>query len=241
MLKIILTCFVVLISVYWVGEKARRNPKIDAFLSSIEGHYSTINEWLEDSTTMAGLKFLRRLYGWLSIILCILLFATSHFSPPNWSSTLSLFSVFAFMFMGWFSIKWVTEHKNTIAELSRDDVLIIFSPVFLGVFDVLFKTPFVNIFVLPLQHMADSLHITIPQISNPVALGSIISLILFAFFAFYYLLTWAITVPVFLISVFSVILPIQIARLLAAIDRENTFFWFTVFVMVVISIWLTQL
>jgi len=137
--------------------------------------------------------------------------------------------------------QWVTEHKNTIAEFSRDNALIVFGPLLMGIFDVLFDTPFIKILVLPLQQMAASLHIAIPQISNPVALGSIISLILLAFFGFFYLLTWIITVPVFLVSVFSVVLPIQFARLLSAIDRENTFFWLTVFVMVMISLWLTQL
>ena len=56
MLKIALTLLVVLISIYWVGEKARRNPKIDAFLSAIEGHYSKLNSRLEDSTTISGLR-----------------------------------------------------------------------------------------------------------------------------------------------------------------------------------------
>jgi len=104
MLKIILTCFVVLISVYWAGEKARRNPKIDAFLSAIEGHYSRLNERLEDSTTIAGLMFLRRFYGWFSVILFVLLYTILRFSRPSPTSALSLFSVFAFAFMGWFSI-----------------------------------------------------------------------------------------------------------------------------------------
>jgi len=55
------------------------------------------------------------------------------------------------------------------------------------------------------------------------------------------LLTWAVTVPVFMVSVFAVVLPIKFARVLAQIDRNNTFFWLTVFVMILISVWLTQL
>jgi hypothetical protein len=241
MLKIFLTLLAVLISVYWVGEKARRNPNIDAFLTAIEGNYSKLNERLEDSTTIKGLRFLRKFYGWFSIILFAGLFAVIRFSQPNPTSTLLIFSIFAFSFMGWFSIKWVTEHKNTVAEFSRENALIIFAPLILGIVDVLFGTLFMEVLVLPLHQAPMALHLNIPEISNPLAIGGIISLILIVFIGFYYLLTWCVTVPVFLISVFAVLLPIKIARLLAAIDRKNTFFWFTVFTMGIISAWLTQL
>jgi len=190
---------------------------------------------------MNGLRFLRKFYGWLSVVLFVCLFAVQRFSQPNTTSTLPLFSVFGFTFMGWFSIKWVTEHKNTIAEFSRDNALMVFGPLILGIVDLIFDTPFMQILVLPLQQIAAPLHFNIPQVSNPLAVGGIISLVFLVFFGFYYLLTWIVTVPLFLISVFTVLLPIQFARLLAAIDRKNTFFWFTVFVMVIISAWLSQL
>ena len=80
-----------------------------------------------------------------------------------------------------------------------------------------------------------------PEISNPLAIGGAVSLVFLVFFGFYYLLTWAVTVPVFMVSVFAVVLPIKFARVLAQIDRNNTFFWLTVFVMILISVWLTQL
>lgn len=241
MLKIFLTLLVILISVYWVGEKARRNPKIDAFLSAIEGHYSKLNERLEDATTMNGLRFLRKFYGWISVFLFVGLYAIQRFSQPNSTNILPLFWGFGFTFMGWFSIKWVIDHKNTISEFSRNNALIVFGPLLLGVFDMIFDTPFTEILAFPFQQIATTLHFYVPEILNPLAIGSAVSLVFLIFFAFYYLLTWAVTVPVFLVSVFAVVLPIQFARLLAAIDRKNTFFWFTVFLMIVISVWLTKL
>lgn len=241
MLKIALTLLVVLISVYWVGEKARRNPKIDAFLSAIEGHYSKLNSRLEDSTTISGLRFLRRLYGWASIFLFACLFAFQRFSQPSPTSFLSLFWAFGFAFMGWFSIKWVIDHKKTIDEFSKNNALIIFGPLLLGIFDLVFHTPFTEILLIPFQQAAASLHFNMPEISNPLAIGGAVSLVFLVFFGFYYLLTWAVTVPVFMVSVFAVVLPIKFARVLAQIDRNNTFFWLTVFVMILISVWLTQL
>lgn len=241
MLKIALTLLVVLISVYWVGEKARRNPKIDAFLSAIEGHYSRLNNRLEDASTISGLRFLRRLYGWASVFLFACLFAFQRFSQQSPTNFLSLFWVFCFAFMGWFSIKWVIDHKNTISEFSRNNALMIFGPLLMGVFDLVFHTHFTEILLLPFQQAAATLHFNIPEVSNPLAIGGAISLVFLVFFGVYYLLTWAVTVPVFMVSVFTVVLPIKFARVLAQIDRNNTFFWFTVFAMIVISVWLTQL
>jgi hypothetical protein len=236
MLKIALTLIAVLISVYWVGEKARRNPKIDAFLSAIEGNYSKLNNRLEDATTISGLRFLRRFYGWASVFLFACLFVFQRFFQPNPTNFLSLFWVFGFTFMGWFSIKWVIDHKNTIREFSRNNALMIFGPLLMGIFDLVFHTPFTEILLLPFQQAAAILHFNMPEISNPLAIGGAVSLVFLVFFGFYYLLTWAVTVPVF-----AVVLPIKFARALAQIDRNNTFFWLTVFVMFAISLWLTQL
>lgn len=241
MLKIALTLLVVLISVYWVGEKARKNSKIDEFLSAIEGHYSKLNERLEDATTKSGLQFLRKFYGWVSVFLFACLFVVQRISQSNATTILPLFWGVSFFFMGWFSIKWVIDHKNTVGEFSRDHALIIFGPLILGIFDIIFRTPFTEILSLPFLQLAATLPFNIPEISSPLAIGGAISLIFLAIFSVYYFVTWAVTVPVFLISVFAVVFPIQFARLLAKIDRNNTFFWFTVFFMIVISTWLTQL
>lgn len=241
MLKVILTVLAVLISIYWIGERIRRNPKIDKFLSAIEGRYSKLNERLEESNVMEGLRLLRRYYGWLSVALLVCLLVVQRFPQSSPMATLRLFSFFGFAFMGWWSIKWVTAHKRTIAERSKDNTLIIFGPLLLGIFDVLFGTPFMSILVRPMQEIAAALHFDFPQVSNPIAIGSIMSLAVLSFFGVQYLFTWIITVPVFLVSVFVVVLPIRFARLLAAIDRGNTFLWLTAFVMLVISVWLTQL
>lgn len=241
MLKITLTLIAVLISVYWVGEKARRNPKIDAFLSAIEGNYSKLNNRIEDATTLSGLRLLRRLYGWASVFLFTCLFVFQRFFQPSSTNFLSLFWLLGFTFMGWFSIKWVIDHKNTMGEFSRNNALMIFGPLLIGIFDLVFHTPFTEILLLPFKQAAATLHFNMPEMSNPLAIGGAVSLVFLFFFGFYYLLNWAVTLPVFLVSVFAVVLPIKFARVLAQIDRNNTFFWLTVFVMFAISVWLTQL
>lgn len=239
MLKSILTLLVVLISVYWVGEKTRRNPKIDLFLNSIEGRYAKINELLENSTTITGLRFLKKLYGWLSATLLITIISVQNIFKPIPQSIFPIFLLFSITFMGWFSIKWVIEHKSTVANFSKDNAIMVFGPLVMGVSDYLLNTPFTTILIIPLYQLATQLHLTIPEITNPLAIGGLISLLFLVFFGFYYLLTWLITVPIFSLSVILVLLPIKLSQFIAAIDRQNTFFWFTVFLMVIISLWLT--
>ncbi|MCP1680288.1 hypothetical protein [Kerstersia gyiorum] len=241
MIEIAFNLLAVLISVYWVGEKTRKNPRIDAFLSAIEGNYSRLNSRLEDATIVSGLRFLRQFYGWASIFLFACLFVFQRFSQPSPKNFLSLFWVCGFAFIGWFSIKWVTEHKNTINEFSKNNALIIFGPLLMSIFDLIFHTSFTEILLISFQQAAAVLHFNMPDTSNPLAIGGAVSLVLFGFFCFYYLLAWAVAVPVFMFSVFAVVLPIRFARALAQIDRNNTFFWFTVFVMSVISLLQTQL
>ena len=241
MLKLILTSLVVIISVYWIGEKTRRNPKIDLFLTTIEGRYAKVNELLENSTTSTGLKFLKKLYGWLSVVLLIVIISVQNIFKPNPQSIFPIFLLFSISFMGWFSIKWVLEHKSEVANFSRDNAIMVFGPLVMGATDYFLKTPFTSILISPLYQLATQLHLSIPEITNPLAIGSFISLLFLAFFGVYYLLTWLITIPIFSLSVILVVLPIKFARFIATIDRQNTFFWFTVFLMAIISLWLTQI
>ncbi|MCP1633215.1 hypothetical protein [Kerstersia gyiorum] len=182
MIEIAFNLLAVLISVYWVGEKTRKNPRIDAFLSAIEGNYSRLNSRLEDATIVSGLRFLRQFYGWASIFLFACLFVFQRFSQPSPKNFLSLFWVCGFAFIGWFSIKWVTEHKNTINEFSKNNALIIFGPLLMSIFDLIFHTSFTEILLISFQQAAAVLHFNIPDTSNPLAIGGAVSLVLFGFF-----------------------------------------------------------
>lgn len=241
MLKIFLALLGVLISVYWVGEKARNNVKINEFLLAMEWRYAKLNGKLEDATIKNGLQILRQFYGWFSVLLFTCLFLIQRFFQPETKSTLPLFWCFSFTFMGWFSIKWVANHKTELSEFSRNNAIIIFAPLILGICDVLFDTPFMGIIFSPFQQIATPLPFNIPLVSNPIGIGAAISLFLLVLFCIYYFITWLITGPIFLISIFVVVLPIYLARLLAKIDRNNTFFWLTVVIMIGITIILTQI
>ncbi|VVD85803.1 hypothetical protein [Pandoraea soli] len=236
--KIILNIITVLIGIYWIGEKIRRNQKIDEFLSAIEGHYSTLSLRLEDATILSGLRFLRRIYGWISAFSLIFAFMLQRFLPPDSSRFLLSFWLFMLTFMGWFSIKWVIDHRKTVGEfLSKGNALMILGPLLMGFCDIVLHTKFTPILFSPFQHAAKILHISTEGISNPLAIGGVISFMFLSFFCIYYSIAWIAAAPVFLVSVFVVMLPIRFARALAKIDPSNKFLWFTVVVMIVVNIW----
>lgn len=81
MVKIILWILVTLISVYLLGDKVRINKNINSFFLLLEKNYSIINERMENTTVMSGLKSLGCLYGKISLICFALIFVFSkHFS-----------------------------------------------------------------------------------------------------------------------------------------------------------------
>lgn len=241
MLKIFLSLIAIFISVYWVGEKARKNQNVDAFLAALEENYSKINGKIEGTTTVMGLRCLRRFYGWVSVFLFACLFVSQSFLNIDPENYLLLFWIFGFAFIGWFSIKWVIDHNDAVREFSKNNALIISGPLLIGISDFIFNTFFTEILLLPFRQFAAALHFNMPEILNPIAVGGAVSLVIIVFYGFYYLLVWAVVSPVFFVSALAVVLPIKFARFLAQIDRSNTFFWFTVFVMIFISVWLTQL
>ena len=100
------------ISLCLVGSNTRGNPKINKFFSNIQGSYNRLNKNLEVLSFTAGLKALRQLYGWASILFFTLFLIISKFIGMD--SGYVSFLVFVFVFMSWFSINWFIDHKNTI-------------------------------------------------------------------------------------------------------------------------------
>ncbi|PYB97528.1 hypothetical protein DMX04_21055 [Pseudomonas koreensis] len=240
MLKIVLTCIAFFCGTYFIGEKIRRNPKIDAFLGVLEGSYTRINQHLENSSVRSGLMILRKFYGWITLILFGALFFIMYVFPGSTGIFLGVSQLFFLTFMGWFSIKWAIDHKATLTEHWKTHSLMIFGPLLMGVMDTFVGTPFTQALSQPLEHLPGALHVSVIGLP-PLAVGALYSGFCLVVFLLYYLMTWIITTPVLIASVLVIALPIHFARLLTAIDRENTFLWFAICVAGVCAIWLTQL
>ncbi|WPN98341.1 hypothetical protein [Pseudomonas sp. MUP55] len=240
MLKIILNCIMYLCATYCIGDKIRRNPKIDAFLTTIEGSYTRINEHLENATVRSGLELLRKIYGWACLAMFGLFLVVIRLFPEKSGAVLSFSQLFMLTFLFWFSIKWAVDHKATLTQHWKTHSLMVSGPILMGLLDTLLDTPFTQALVLPLKQLPGTWYSTVASF-HPLIIGALYSSLCFASFLVYYMMTWIITTPMLILSVVTIIIPIQFARLLAIIDRENTFLWLAVFTGAVCMIWLTQL
>ncbi|WP_201576707.1 hypothetical protein [Psychrobacter sp. H8-1] len=227
-----------------VDSNTRGNPTINKFFSNIQDSYNKLNKNLEILSFTAGLKALRELYGWASLLFFTLFLIISKFIGTD--SGYVSFLVFAFVFMSWFSINWFIDHKNTIFRRSGNIVLVILSPIILGGFDLLTGENLTSGFYIAI---ADSLSIIFPSFStilsntgmsfnSPIISSVILSLVFLLIFLIYYLVMWIFTLPIFLIALVTASLPIQFARATSWANKENPFFWFAIVISTTISVWL---
>ncbi|MGO2303920.1 MAG: hypothetical protein ACTH5W_04380 [Providencia sp.] len=235
MLKLSLPFFIYIITLYLIGERIRRNPKIDAFIATIEKNYSKINELLENTTVKEGLFFLRKIYGWLSLLsfTIILLLLKLRFLPDE--SILYTYPLFLIFFISWFSIKWVTEHKKTVFENLTMEVIIIIAPLAVGFLDIIAGTDIVKILAEPIFDILTKFQLPIQPDLSPIIIGAVVSCFIFIVFAFYYFLSWIVIAPFFLLSMILVITPIKFARFLAKLNPNDTFFWFALVLLTILT------
>lgn len=239
MLKALLTFLTVTLTIYLIGDKIRRNPKIDAFLGAVEWRYANLNSQLEQASIRSGLLLVRKVYGWASVVLIAFSFFIMQVLPDSPKAFIIAFNLFLYMFLAWFSIKWTLEHKVTLIKYAKSNALFVFMPILAGLLDTLFDASFaINVFAYPLQHALVVLKL--PALSlHPITIGLLISCLMLVSFAILYFTTWLLITPLFIGSVIIIMIPIYFARFLVAIDRGNTFFWLAIFTWAVSTCWLT--
>ncbi|MEE5062627.1 hypothetical protein V2J97_01120 [Pseudomonas alliivorans] len=228
MLKLLIATLNCFATIYLVGEKVRRNPKIDQALTILEGNYFKVNQHLENTTIKSGLVALSKFYGWI----CIVMFTVSTlalyvlpYQPLIIATSQGAFLSFAL----WHSIKWTLDHKKTFSENWKGHSIFIAIPMFLGIMDSLLGTHFCLALVQPLKSLMPfdwSRHVAT---LHPFFIGVICSWVSIFFFGIHYLLSWAILTPILILSVILVFIPVRLAKLLASIDRDYPFFWLAIF------------
>ncbi|MFC4296671.1 hypothetical protein ACFO0J_01285 [Castellaniella hirudinis] len=228
MLKTLLSFVQIIISIYWAGNIARQNQKIDELVTYLENGYDSFNKKLKDAKINESLLSLKKLYGWSAV----LFFSMSFVLPRLIESNPSLFNVpllvsFGSAF-GWFSIKWCLHHRKTVQEIGPQILLMIFSPVLVGIFDLLFNISFMHIFATSLYSIPLPFDWEIPYFTNPIIIGLIFSILLASLFFFYYIITWIFTAPAAFVSVTIILLPVLFARFIHTIAPKKPFFGFTI-------------
>lgn len=237
MLKVLLTSVQIIIGFYWAGDMARQNPRVDALVTHLESGYGSFNEKLKDAKIVEGLSMLRSFYGWAAVAAFSMFFVLPRvIGPnPNFFGFLSLVGLGSFF--GWFSIKWCLDHRKTVREFGSQVSLMIFGPILIGVFDLLLHTPFTQILAEGFYRLPLPFGWEAPHITNPIAIGSAISLLFAAFFFLYYIITWLLTAPTAFASVAIVLLPVLLARFIHAVAPRKPFVGFTFVLFTAVSLW----
>ena len=241
MLKLLLTTVQVLIGVYWAGAIARQNPHIDAFLKLMEGGYAGFNSRLKDADFQTSVSHLRKFYGWfaVAVLVSFIFFGRLVTLSPSIGTIWSL--SFVATFFGWFSLKWCLDHKRTVKELGPNTALMIFAPFLMAGMDSFADTGFTKVLAEPLVRSAHLLGVSSPNAADPWLIAAVFSGLFMLCFAIMYSLTWLSATPMAFLSLALVAIPVWLARLVHAIDPKNTFFWFSVVIMLGVSWWLSAL
>jgi hypothetical protein len=228
MLKLLIATINCFATIYLVGEKVRRNPKIDQALTILEENYFKVNQHLENTTIKSGLAALSKLYGWACItmfaISAIALYAASY-QPFITATSQAAFLLFAL----WHSIKWTTEHKKTISKSWKGHSIFIAMPMLLGVMDSFLGTHFCATLAQPLKSIMPFSWSARIDTLHPFIIGAICAWVSIFFFGFHYLLSWAILTPILILSILLIFVPVRLAKLIASIDRDYPFFWLAIF------------
>lgn len=224
------------VAIYGMGSVARQNTKVDEALTLIECGYGSFNDRLKRACVHEGLKSLRKVYGWATVIVVVAFFILGRGVEANKALGSVLSIAFVASFLGWFSIQWSTEHKKELAK-SAPLVVIALGPLILGVFDFFSGTSWINTSAEPFYIAMAGTGLNIPHIENPAVLGGIISAIFAISLAIFYLLTWLLVVPIAFASIALIALPIWFAKVVDLIAPKKAFPGFIMIVTVVLILW----
>ncbi|WP_345977567.1 hypothetical protein [Sulfurimonas sp. HSL3-7] len=237
MTKLILNIIQMLIGIYWAGEVARQNKKVDDFVAQLEKGYQSFNQNLQETTISNGLIVLRKFYGWFAFVSLVMIFSMGALSIRN-PELAYIFSLFLIgSCLSWFSIKWVTEHKKTISEIGPQAALFVFSPLLMGAFDFIFGTSFIPILTKSLANTSLPFGYEITQDMNPIVFSFMVTLLFVSVFAIYYLITWMLTTAIAFASTVVIAIPVLLARLIHIVWPKKAFFGFTVLIFAIVTIW----
>jgi hypothetical protein len=238
MIKVILTSIQVLIGIYWCGAAARQNPSIDEMIRLVEEGYNHFNRKIKDSSISDLFINLKLDYGRLAKILIgsimiSTLFLKGHALTP-------LYFLFIFSFLSWLSIKWTTEHTMMLKQFAPIVIITLALPLVIS-FLSLFEPTF-SIFTKPeFYQIAKILGFDSFISMHPILQGGIISIVILFYFVIAYLVLWLLVTPLAFVSVMAVAFTVWLARFVDKIAPQQNFFGFTIIVLVIVSIWLSQI
>jgi hypothetical protein len=144
-------------------------------------------------------------------------------------------------FLGWFSIKWCTQHKKAVAEFAPQVALMVCGPLVLALFDHFVDGAIVQQLISPLSRIVAVLGWSLPSSSHPFLQGGVLSVVLVVCFLMFYLFTWALVSPIAFLSLGLIALAVWFAKFIHLIAPVKPFVGLAMVVFVIVTfapIWL---
>jgi len=230
------TTLLVLAGIYGFGDMARQNAKFDNFVSEIELGYASFNMKLANLEVREALITLGKWFGWLTILLLLVIMflrPTIHSHPSLYFWINYLLLAFA---VQWASIRWCLNHKKSAHELGRTALMIISTPILIGLLEILSGISMTDpLRVLLAQTISSEYIANLAIVSGPLKFGSLISCFMLIGFVFYYCLFWVLTIPVVFATGFLITSAVKFAKLVNLIAPKTPFQGFVICLFVIVS------
>lgn len=240
-MKILFTFIAILSTIYLTGSTVRQNKSLDAFLSNLEKHVKSINDFIRFLLIRESLSFLKRFFGWSAIVLTIIYIILSLLNLADKSIMLYVGTPWLISFYIWFSISWVIEHKNTIKQhIPKEILLVCLSPLIILILDFITNS---NHFALIDDFIKREFsllnYINFPYNDYKISWAIFYFLVSILFILIWYIVTWGFIAPVFIIVLLGVILPIYFSRFLDKMFPEIPLVGIAVILWIVSFLYLT--
>jgi hypothetical protein len=216
---------------------ARQNEKVNKFITDVEFNYAKFNQQLANLEIRQALLSIGRVFGFLSIIIAVILFFLQPLIARNSTSYFWIYYFLIAFILQWISIRWCLRHKEQLNESKRTVALFVFAPLIVGVLEyysgVSLTEPIRLVFAdtIPIQFISE-----FARSSGPIYFGLAITLFMGVGFSIHYLMMWIITLPIVLFSIFLIMLAVKFARFVNLIAPKIPFQGFLICAFVIVSI-----
>lgn len=224
-----------LIAVYWTGARIRANPHVEQLILATESGFKELTLSLKELKILSALNFLSKLYGIVAFVgfLGMLLLTKIDVDAGVRDIFILVFGVALVMFG---SIKWVLGGHKTFLTSNKLLVFVFVSwPFFLAWLEFSQGVPVLkeafstfNRF-LTLSGFGDFSGYSIWIKSGMLSAFSVVMML------FYYSVTWGFSLFFTLISICLVLCPVYLAKLIDKAWPTDTFFFFTIIVFFVLT------
>ncbi|MFL0802463.1 MAG: hypothetical protein K6L81_02010 [Agarilytica sp.] len=232
----LLWAVMVLISLYWAGDRVIQRDGVTEFIESVESNYHRFNRLLSESSVIDALKLSRKLYGYLAGLFFALTVPCIAFPKMLGDLIMVITPLWLGLLFLWFSVEWILEHKKIVFKLSTKSFPFISGPFLIGVFGYLTNRPLLSyienaLFIGPINF-------TLP-FDHQVLQGLFFSGCAIVFVFGYYLLAWIFCVIPALMTVLAIFSAIKTAQFINYIAPKTSFGGFTVITFIVCTYFLT--